>query len=309
MEHGTRKQYRRGCKCEACKAAEAAYKRASIARVAASGDIPHGTVRGYVLKCRCDACSHAKREYEAARIPGFLSAEFPHGTSVGSKYGCRCAACVAADRERINAWRAAQDFESAEFPHGTVAGYNRGCHCAQCRAAWRNNSDARRSALDRTAADFPHGTVAGYRDWCRCEACVSAITARTSARHTERMESDPAYVRAYQGRTRAKNAARRVAIAPRSALIARIYMHTPEGYEVDHIVPLAKGGAHTPDNLQYLPARANRRKHAKLDYDCASVAVRWQDLFDESSTTISKESRLRAEPKRPTPAHVARAMI
>lgn len=32
---------------------------------------------------------------------------------------------------------------------------------------------------------------------------------------------------------------------------------------VDHIVPLAKGGAHIPTNLQVLPASINMRKHAR----------------------------------------------
>lgn len=311
VEHGTRRQYRKGCKCTACKAAEAAYKREQVAR-AATKTIPHGTVQGYVYKCRCDACVQAKRDYEKSRVPDFDSAEFPHGTSIGSKYGCRCEACKTAEKARIAAWRARQDFTAVDFPHGTVAGYTRGCSCDACKAAWRNNSDARRAKLDRTAVDFPHGTVAGYRDWCRCEACVDAITERTNARHSERMGTDPAYVRAYRGRCRTKVAKRRAATrttVDNNPLIAQIYFHTPEGYDVDHIIPLAKGGLHIPDNLQYLPKRVNRRKHAKLDYDCSSVVIRWQDLISLSSTTISQESRFQVEPKRPTTACATQSMI
>lgn len=33
-------------------------------------------------------------------------------------------------------------------------------------------------------------------------------------------------------------------------------------YEVDHIIPLARGGRHHPDNLQLLTASENRRKGA-----------------------------------------------
>jgi 5-methylcytosine-specific restriction endonuclease McrA len=35
-------------------------------------------------------------------------------------------------------------------------------------------------------------------------------------------------------------------------------------FHVDHIIPLAKGGAHLPENLQILPAEENLRKGAKL---------------------------------------------
>lgn len=35
-------------------------------------------------------------------------------------------------------------------------------------------------------------------------------------------------------------------------------------HEVDHIIPISKGGLHAPWNLQVLPAEDNRRKGAKL---------------------------------------------
>lgn len=36
-------------------------------------------------------------------------------------------------------------------------------------------------------------------------------------------------------------------------------------YEVDHIKPLSKGGAHHPDNLQIITAEENRKKAAKYE--------------------------------------------
>ena len=38
-------------------------------------------------------------------------------------------------------------------------------------------------------------------------------------------------------------------------------------YHVDHITPLAKGGAHHPDNLQILSAEENLKKGVKLDLE------------------------------------------
>ena len=46
--------------------------------------------------------------------------------------------------------------------------------------------------------------------------------------------------------------------------IASIYRNCPEGYHVDHIVPLNKKGKHHQDNLCYLPAALNLAKSDKL---------------------------------------------
>ena len=42
------------------------------------------------------------------------------------------------------------------------------------------------------------------------------------------------------------------------------YDNCPTGYEVDHIIPISKGGLHTLSNLQYLTVTENRRKSNKL---------------------------------------------
>jgi len=71
------------------------------------------------------------------------------------------------------------------------------------------------------------------------------------------------------------------AILPTSdlALIKRIYEACPDGYHVDHIVALARGGPHHQDNLQYLPAFVNRSKNADNEYD-ESTAIAWQTLVE-----------------------------
>ena len=47
-------------------------------------------------------------------------------------------------------------------------------------------------------------------------------------------------------------------------LMQKIYRNCPEGYEVDHKIPLSKGGLHHQDNLQYLTIHDNRSKGSKI---------------------------------------------
>lgn len=48
------------------------------------------------------------------------------------------------------------------------------------------------------------------------------------------------------------------------AAIKQFYIDCPPGYEVDHIIPISKGGLHILENLQYLTAKENRQKSNKL---------------------------------------------
>ena len=46
--------------------------------------------------------------------------------------------------------------------------------------------------------------------------------------------------------------------------IKEFYKNCPDGYEVDHIHPVSKGGPHRIWNLQYLTISENRSKQARL---------------------------------------------
>ncbi len=55
--------------------------------------------------------------------------------------------------------------------------------------------------------------------------------------------------------------------------IREIYRNCPDGCEVDHRIPLSRGGLHHPDNLQYLPSIENRRKSNKLTFVSTAVSA------------------------------------
>ena len=46
--------------------------------------------------------------------------------------------------------------------------------------------------------------------------------------------------------------------------IREFYDQCPPGHEIDHIIPISKGGPHTLSNLQYLTIHDNRSKGAKI---------------------------------------------
>jgi len=77
------------------------------------------------------------------------------------------------------------------------------------------------------------------------------------------------YVKAYHKRNphlkKEGSARRRAKIQSRAveaeiADIIEFYRNCPEGYQVDHWMPLALGGLHSISNLVYLPAKENLRK-------------------------------------------------
>lgn len=273
-------------------------------------DFPH-SMNGYRYGCRCEICFKAAQEYYIA-------------TSLKKNPDYKSTRRYTAKRITHG-----KNINHPQFPHGTTAGYNAGCKCVKCKRAnadkdlkyrkERNPDYAPRFRkimyLKPDHPDFPHGTNDGYgRGDCRCDDCVKAHTAYRRAYRKQWNDTPQAKQKAKVSQQRHRNTEagkknhrannmKRYALkrgcevasdAEAIELMKLIYLHCPKGYQVDHIVPLSKGGRHHPDNFQYLPALINMKKNNSIDYDCSKYVITWQAILDTSSTTIPTGSTSQA---------------
>lgn len=64
-----------------------------------------------------------------------------------------------------------------------------------------------------------------------------------------------------------------------------LYENCPDGYEVDHIIPLTKGGLHHPLNLQCLPALENRTKKNNIRQEDIEL-FRYRLIHETTDTDV-----------------------
>lgn len=68
--------------------------------------------------------------------------------------------------------------------------------------------------------------------------------------------------------------------------IRKLYRDCPDGYEVDHIIPISRGGEHSMSNLQLLPQEINARKGLKLPSELVNCTWYHPYLREEDKTQM-----------------------
>lgn len=75
-------------------------------------------------------------------------------------------------------------------------------------------------------------------------------------------------------------------------MVKTFYDNRPIGYEVDHIIPISKGGKHRLDNLRYVLAEDHRSKFNKIDPKYIEYALENEKI---SISTIQRKFMLDRE--------------
>jgi hypothetical protein len=131
--------------------------------------------------------------------------------------------------------------------------------CGQsCAASVRNQGVRRHGKAPNSCQHCGQLTKSSAQQFCSTECFISFRQVHClDENYKKRMNAQR------QSKYRAKKY-RTLAADADPQKVKEIYLNCPDGYEVDHIIPVSKGGKHHEDNLQYLPIAENRRKRDKI---------------------------------------------
>jgi predicted nucleic acid-binding Zn ribbon protein len=150
------------------------------------------------------------------------------------------------------------------------------CNCLECHTTFiRKPGSHGKFCTKSCAAIFNNRNRIRVSKSYTCPQCNTQFTkkqkfcSRRCGWNYKKRNHSIEYIRAYGAEKYKRYIARRKYQTPVGEDIQAIrefYRACPEGYEVDHIVPISKGGAHSIDNLQYLTKSDNRKKSNKLNW-------------------------------------------
>jgi 5-methylcytosine-specific restriction endonuclease McrA len=136
---------------------------------------------------------------------------------------------------------------------------NKFCN-SSCAASFNNKLTPKRSAKTYKCKGCDT-QISGRGKYCTVK-CYD-YTRRKYKTKEEQIEAVRKKVREVSANYRAKVKNQTPPDADRKS-IKEFYDSCPKGYEVDHIIPISKGGLHTLENLQYLTIAENRKKSNKI---------------------------------------------
>lgn len=151
--------------------------------------------------------------------------------------------------------------------------------CQSCSASYNNKGVRRRGkSLEEKAKPCAVCNKTIYKGkYCSKECMSIAYTKYTpELQKAKRKEIN----RIGQSKYRSKNLRHHDPTA-NIELLVLIYSKCPDGWEVDHIIPLSKGGKHHENNLQYLPALENRSKGNRLIYSAINREYSVRQIINE----------------------------
>lgn len=155
--------------------------------------------------------------------------------------------------------------------------------CANSRS-WTAEDKLKKSLLNKEFSKNNPSHYLGRTGWAHSDE-MKELKRQLTLKHWDERGRRTQEQKLAQNRANVNkyNALKRDAVTPESDfdLIKEIIKACPKGYDVDHIVPISKGGKHHQDNLQYLPLSENRRKGNRDKYN-ESLVVRWQDVLSYS---------------------------
>jgi len=219
--------------------------------------VSHGVLAGYSRGCRCDACRQAKREYnkadKARRFPPKPKVELAHGTLGRFNKGCRCEPCVLVRKEYV-----------AEH-------YRRNRDLYKQRAAqWAKDNPERakeNSAVGARRRREIDKAASLRKEAEEREKNRERIRATSRASEARRFAANPAKIKAERA---AKFARRRNAKADGwTDEYITILVGDPCCFcgapceNIDHIIPISRGGTSESVNLAATCKRCNVSKGAK----------------------------------------------
>ena len=137
--------------------------------------------------------------------------------------------------------------------------------CSRSCAASHNNTGRRRHSKPESRNSMVKPCKTCGKETPRPVYCCDRCNPKKKTHLTE--EEKYKLNRSRKNESWARYMAKRKNQTPKNVdikAIQQFYANCPEGYEVDHIIPLSKGGFHSLENLQYLTISENRKKSNKI---------------------------------------------